>query len=78
MPAWAHTINGQLIPSGLTKHLPMSNFPLHGVIIQMGQKGIPIIHILNIDQLLTKYGLPVNPVPYAGAGRRRHFYSEKI
>ena len=63
-----NTINGQLIPSGLTEHLPMSNFPLHGVIIQMGREGIPIIHLLNIDQLLTKYGLPSNPVPLPEPG----------
>jgi poly-gamma-glutamate system protein len=72
-----NTINGQLIPSGLTKHLPMSNFPLRGVIIQMGQKGIPIIHLLNIDQLLTKYGLPVNPVPLPEPGDGGIFIQKK-
>jgi poly-gamma-glutamate system protein len=63
-----NTINGQLIQSGLTEHLPLSNFPLHGVIVQMGRKGIPIIHLLNINQLLEKYGLPANPVPLPDPG----------
>ena len=57
-----NTINGKLIPPGLTEFLPMSNFPVRGVIIQMGQKEIPIIHLLNINQFL-KYGLPYSPVP---------------
>ena len=72
-----NTINGQLIPSGLTEHLPMSNFPLHGVIVQMGRKGIPIIHLLNIDQLLTKYGLPSNPVPMPEPGDGGIFVQKK-
>jgi poly-gamma-glutamate system protein len=72
-----NTINGQLIPSGLTTHLPMNNFPLHGVIIQMGQKGIPIIHILNINQLLTKYGLPTDPIPLPDPGEGGIFIQKK-
>jgi hypothetical protein len=72
-----NTINGQLIPSGLTHHLTMSNFPLHGVIIQMGKKGIPIIHLLNIDQLLAKYGLPINPVPLPEPGEGGIFIQKK-
>jgi poly-gamma-glutamate system protein len=72
-----NTINGQLIPSGLTEHLPMSNYPLHGVIIQMGRKGIPIIHLLNIDQLLAKYGLPDNPVPMPDPGEGGIFIQKK-
>jgi poly-gamma-glutamate system protein len=72
-----NTINGQLIPSGLTMHLPVNNFPMHGVIIEMGQKGIPIIHVLNIEQLLTKYGLPVNPVPLPDPGEGGIFIQKK-
>jgi len=72
-----NTINGQLIPSGLTEHLPMSNYPLHGVIIQMGRKGIPIIHLLNIDQLLAKYGLPDNPVPMPDPGEGGIFIQKR-
>jgi poly-gamma-glutamate system protein len=72
-----NTINGQLIPSGLTEQLPMSNYPLHGVIVQMGRKGIPIIHLLNIDQLLEKYGLPSNPVPLPDPGDGGIFIQKK-
>lgn len=72
-----NTINGQLIPSGLTERLPMANFPLHGVIIQMAKQGIPIIHLLNIDQLLEKYGLPANPVPLPDPGEGGIFIQKK-
>jgi poly-gamma-glutamate system protein len=63
-----NSINGKLIPSGLTEYLPMKNFPVRGVMIQMGQKGIPIIHLLNLEQLLTKFDLPLSPVPLPDPG----------
>jgi len=72
-----NTINGKLIPSGLTLHLPMSNFPLSGIIVHMGKKGIPIIHLLNINQLLEKYGLPINPVPLPDPGEGGIYIQKK-
>jgi len=72
-----NTVNGKIIPSGLTQLLPMRNFPVHGVIIEMAQKGIPIIHLLNIDQLLAKYELPVSPVPLPEPGDGGIFIQKK-
>jgi poly-gamma-glutamate system protein len=77
MASLGNTLNGKLIPSGLTQYLPMRNFPVHGVIVEMGQKGIPIIHLLNIEQLLTKYGLPSNPVPPPEPGDGGIFIQKK-
>lgn len=72
-----NTINGQLIQSGLTQHLPMKNFPVRGVIVKMGQKGIPVIHLLNIRQLLSRYGLPNSPVPLPEPGTGGIFVEKK-
>jgi poly-gamma-glutamate system protein len=72
-----NTINGQLIPPGLTEYLPMRNFPVRGVIVQMGQKGIPVIHMLNVEQILTKYGLPTAPVPLPEPGDGGIFVEKK-
>jgi poly-gamma-glutamate system protein len=63
-----NTVNGQLIPPGLNENLPVRNFPVRGVIIEMGKAEIPIIHIMNIKQLLAKYGLPYSPVPMPEPG----------
>lgn len=63
-----NAINGNLIPAGLTEYLPVKNFPVHGVIIDMGKRGIPIIHLLNIGQLLEKFDLPLSPVPLPEPG----------
>ncbi len=72
-----NTINGKLIPPGLTEYLPMRNFPVRGVIIEMGMREIPIIHLLNINQLLTEYGLPTSPEPIPEAGVGEIFVQKK-
>lgn len=72
-----NTINGKLIPPGLTQLLPMRNFPVRGVIIQMGQKQIPIIHLLNINQLTEEFGLPNSPVPLPEPGEGGIFIEKK-
>ena len=72
-----NSVNGELIPSGLTERLPMSNYPVQGVIVRMGKKGIPIIHLLNINQLLEKYDLPITPVPLPEPGEGGIFIREK-
>jgi poly-gamma-glutamate system protein len=65
-----HTVNGRIIPSGLSLTLPMQNFPMRGVIVHMAQKNIPVIHMLNIDRLAQQYGIPQNPEtpPLPGEG----------
>ena len=72
-----NTINGKIIPSGLTEFLPKSNFPVRGVMIQMGQKAIPILHLLNISRLTEKYGLPDNTIPIPEPGVGEIFVQEK-
>lgn len=72
-----NTINGKLIPPGLTEYLPMRNFPVKGVIIEMGQKGIPIIHLLNVRKMLEAYDLPYSPVPLPEPGDGGIFTQEK-
>jgi poly-gamma-glutamate system protein len=72
-----NSINGKIIPPGLTQYLPERNFPMKGVMIQMGQNSIPIIHLLNINQLLDEYGLQQNPVPLPEPGDGEIFVHRK-
>jgi poly-gamma-glutamate system protein len=72
-----NTINGKFIPPGLTLDLSMRNFPVRGVIVQMAQNEIPIIHLMNINQLLKKYELPYSPVPLPDPGEGGIFVTEK-
>lgn len=71
------TINGKIIPPGLTLILSEGNFPVRGVMIRKGQNKIPIIHLLNINHLLSQYGLPENPVPLPEPGAGEIFVQKK-
>jgi poly-gamma-glutamate system protein len=72
-----NTINGKLIPPGLTEYLPRQNFPVNGVIIQMGQNEVPIIHLLNLSKITAEYGLPNSPVPLPEPGEGGIFVQKK-
>jgi poly-gamma-glutamate system protein len=52
------------IPNGLLLH-PLRNVEVReeGIISTMLRRGIPVIHLLNINGLAKRNGLPVDPVP---------------
>ncbi|MBL7073792.1 poly-gamma-glutamate system protein [candidate division KSB1 bacterium] len=72
-----HSINGRLIRSGVTKNLEMKNYPLKGAMIRLAEQGIPLIHILNINRIVSEYGLPIAPVPLPEVGEGKIFADEK-
>jgi poly-gamma-glutamate system protein len=41
-----------------------------GMLMAMADKGIPVIHLLYVKGLVERYGLPWDPVPLAGVGRK--------
>ena len=45
--------------------------------IAMAEKNIPVIHLLNINQLARRYGLPVNPIPLPAAGQGDIFIQKR-
>lgn len=69
--------NSQFIPGGLSLTLPMKNFPVRGVIVSMAEKSIPVIHLLNINQLAAQYGLPINPTPLPRPGEGEIFIQKR-
>lgn len=71
------TVNGKIIQSGLSQVLDLQNYPVRGVIVQMAQKQIPVIHLLNISNLLRQYGLPNSPVPLPDPGEGEIFTQQK-
>ena len=69
--------NGKFIPGGLSISLPMINYPVRGLMIYMAEKNIPIIHLLNVNQLAQKYGLPINPTPLSRPGEGEIFIQKR-
>jgi poly-gamma-glutamate system protein len=72
-----HTLNSELIPSGLTMSLVEYNYPIKGVIVQMGEKGIPVIQLMNIKEILKAHNLPYSPVPMPKPGSGGVFVQKK-
>jgi poly-gamma-glutamate system protein len=71
------TENNQFIPTGLIESLPLKNFPSNGVLIEMAKKKIPVIHLLNVTELATKYGLPISPKPLPNPGSGEVFVKKQ-
>ena len=69
--------NVQFVPSGLIKTLPMKNYPVRGLLVQMAEKNIPVIHLLNVNQLALQYGLPLNPTPLPRPGEGEIFIQRR-
>ena len=69
--------NVNFIPSGLSKSLPMKNYPVRGLLIEMADKNIPIIHLLNVNQLAQQYGLQINPAPLPRPGEGEIFIQKR-
>jgi poly-gamma-glutamate system protein len=51
--------NARLIPAGLTQHLAVRNFPVHAVINQFAEQGLPVINLSSVEEIAARYGLPV-------------------
>lgn len=61
--------NSKAFPSGLKENIKLTDIPDHqGVVYEMVKKGVPIINLLNIGRLMTKYNLPKDPVPLPKVG----------
>lgn len=66
-------VNGTLVPPGLSVRLARKNYPTKGVTILMGERGLPVIHILEVEMLARQAGLPIAPSPLPGAGEGEAF-----
>jgi poly-gamma-glutamate system protein len=60
--------NLRLIPPGLTKDLGNRTFPAKGVMIHMAERGVPVIHLLDVDWIAETFHLPVEPMPLPAVG----------
>ena len=70
--------NGKKVKSGLSELLKLKDIPDNfGVLFQMAQKDIPIVHLLNLEKLMKQYDLPINPIPLPEVGEGELYEKEK-
>lgn len=60
--------NKILIPRGLTMTLQTANWPRKGTLVLMAERGVPVIHLLDIVSLARESGVPVTPDYLADPG----------
>lgn len=48
------------LPNGLLRRLPSSRASEHGVMQRMAERGIPVLHLLDIKGLAVKWGIPLD------------------
>ncbi len=71
------SLNGDMIPTGLSMQLPDKNYPIYGTMLKMAKRGIPIIHLQNLASLMKEYGLENNPYPLPIPGEGRMYSTLK-
>lgn len=70
--------NGKKVKSGLSEILKLKDIPDKiGVMFEMAQKDIPIVHLLNLEKLMKQYDLPINPIPLPDVGEGELYEKEK-
>ena len=68
--------NKVLLPEGLNFDLGTHNYPRKGTMVLMAERGIPVIHLLNMEDLAREVGLPVAPDYHPQPGEGDSFVRE--
>jgi poly-gamma-glutamate system protein len=63
-----HPANARIIPPGLNTTYLQRNYPGRGLIHEFWERGLPIIHLHNVNEIARQYGLPLSPVPLPPVG----------
>jgi hypothetical protein len=53
---------GHRLPAGLLKKVPAVRNPERGLIFLMGERDVPVIHLLKIKSIAAQYGIPIDPI----------------
>ena len=66
------------IPQGLVRRLPICSHQNKGVAFWLAEKGTVVINLLDIRNIATSYGLPIDPIPLPQPGEGAIFYERKL
>ncbi len=64
----------KLVPSGLSRRLPLRNYPVRSVLVELGSAGVPIIHLLNARELARANQLPLDAAAPEAAKQGKLFF----
>lgn len=74
--------SARLISAGVNRMIPRYNWSRWGVAHHMSVLGLPVIHVLNVEAIARRHGMPIAPeaVPPVGEGKifHREAYDLKV
>lgn len=69
-------MGADLVKPGVNRTLPLYNWTQRGVLQFFARRGVPIIHVLNVESIAREYGLPLAPDRIPPVGQGEIFYRE--
>jgi poly-gamma-glutamate system protein len=69
-------MGADLVKPGVNRTLPLYNWTQRGVMQFYARRGVPIIHVLNVESIAREYGLPLAPDRIPPVGQGEIFYRE--
>ncbi len=69
-------MGADLVKPGVNRTLPLYNWTQRGVMQFYARRGVPIIHVLNVESIAREYGLPLAPDRISPVGQGDIFYRE--
>ncbi len=61
-------------PTGLTRRPMSCTAGAPGIAIRLVERGLPVVHVLNMRRLAVEFGLPIDPVPLPAPGDNNVVY----
>ena len=74
--AIGNQVGGDLLRPGVNRKIPEYNWTQRGVLHKYAAKGVPIIHVLNVESIAARFGLPLVPESMPPVGHGRIFFQE--
>lgn len=71
------SLGKHLFKSGLNKVAPRGAGSLDSVMIRFAREGTPILHLVGIEDLAKRHGLPLRPTTMPAVGQGKVFYREE-
>lgn len=72
--AGSNFMSAKLVPSGLSRRLPLRNYPVRSVLVELGGEGVPVIHLLNARELARVHQIPLEAAPPEVAKQGKLFF----
>ncbi len=69
-------LNGALIRPGINRQLRSYNWTQRGVLHHYARRGVPVVHVLGVEEIALAHGFPIAPEATPAVGEGRMFHEE--